>query len=182
MSLNIKLLLVAPILTLVAACATTPQKGEFISIQQVAAENADKPWECSDYDPATDSCAGLSKWTIKGDTVSAQSLAAIAADDQVMNITMFSTHKIVDGRICGLEGNADVLINGERFKKGENLFADIMTDLMTGVMSKICGSYYRSGTGYYAEVTNEKGKVLPDFSANSTFFATEKTIRAEAIK
>ena len=183
MLLNLKSLSAISLVAFLAACATTPPKGEFVSLQQVASENAGKPWECANYDAATDSCEGLGRWTIKGDTVSAQSMVAIdAGDGQIINFTVNTTHKITNGQVCGLEGEVDMLIDGERYKKGQNFLADFMNGFLSGVLPEICNSYYRSGSGYYIQATNRDGKVMPDLSGTSTFFSTKKAIRAEAMQ
>ncbi len=179
MTMRSKAAVSLPLLALLAACATAPEKGEFVSVQQVAAENKSKPWECADYDAATDSCDGLGRWTIKGDRVTAQTMAAIeVGDGRILNLTFNTKHTISSGQVCGLDGKVDLLINGKRFKDGENALSDFMKGFMGGVMQNVCAAYYRSGTGYYAEATTSDGKVLPDFSGTSTFFATKKKLRA----
>lgn len=167
--------------TLLAACAVTPPKGDFVSFQQVAAETKGLPYECAEYDAATDSCEGLSRWKIKSNKVTATTEVAFNADGP-LRMTMISSHNIVDGKVCGMNGTPKVLLNGKSYKRGTNPFVDFMTGAMTGIMSDICAGYYRSGDGYYTEATGPDGKVIRDFSSRSRFFAEKKAVRAASLE
>ena len=54
-----------PILVL-AACGTALPKGEAVPIQKVLSDTRGLPYECVNYDAASDSCAGIARRSVRG--------------------------------------------------------------------------------------------------------------------
>lgn len=161
-----------------AACATVPEKGDFVPIQTLAAETQDLPFECTGYDAATDSCEGIGQRTINGSTMTSMSLVALGDENGAGTMSFTTKHPIVDGKVCGIIGEPDVKVNGKSVKEGENFMVDFLTGFLTAIAQETCSAYYRSGDHYFIEATGPDGTVLDDFSTYSRFFAEMKTLRA----
>lgn len=176
---GLKKFLVVTALTALAACAAPlPPKGEFVPIKQVFAENADKPFECVGYQAASDSCEGLGRSEVRGNTIVSSTLFAIdiGVPVQVRTVTR---HPIVNGKSCGLIGRVKVTVEGADSPEGEAAITDMFSAMMTDLVSDLCVAYYRSGEGYFVEATTLDGELVEGVTdaGISRFFATQKKLR-----
>lgn len=173
--------LAAAALFTLAACETpapSPPAGNVLPIKTVLAETKGRPYECSEYDPASDSCEALSRWRIIGNTVEAQTVFALN-EGLPARITVVSRHTLsADGRICGLKGQPRIRVESDGSPEAERAIEELFTVLIAGALTEACGSYFRAQQGYITEATDRAGQLLPDGRGTSRFFATPKKLRA----
>ncbi len=153
-------------------------KGAFVPLAQVYAENADKPFECVGYKASSESCEGLGRSVIRGNTVTSTTLFALD-EGLPATIKVVTRHRVKNGRACGIIGRAKVTVESDATPEAAAAVSNMFTVLMTDMIRDLCIGYYRSGEGYYVETTTLNGEVVPDLTETgiSRFFATQKKLR-----
>lgn len=174
-----RLLPLVPLLAL-AACETprpAPPAGAALTLRQVAAETRGRPYECTRYQAASDSCEAIARWTISGNEVQAETLFALDAGLPA-TVRVISRHRIdSEGRSCGLVGASRVTVLSEGSARAEEAIAGLFSALQTGSMQNACATYRRDGAGYITTVTDAQGHLIEDSAAQSRFFERPRKLR-----
>lgn len=158
-----------------AACAVPPEKGALVPIREVFLTHAGQ-FECLGYDATSDSCEGLGRSEVRGNTITTTTLFAIDIGAPTQ-ITTRSRHTITGNKVCGASAPVDVQVKSAGNAENEALIAEMMKVMAEDTMSGICITYYASGAGYIAEATTLSGERLPDYDTVTRFFPEQKKLR-----
>ncbi|MFD1344429.1 hypothetical protein [Litorisediminicola beolgyonensis] len=161
-----------------AGCATPemPQKGAFVPFSEVMAETSGKPWECTAYEAATDSCEALSTYELTGDRIDSRGQFVIDTRPSIIAAGAVRFRER-DGRACGNLGQMRMSFDGLDDPQAETFIREAVRATF-GQMGEICVSYFRAGEDrYVVEARDAAGALIPDGTDVVTFFADKKALR-----
>lgn len=160
-----------------AACGTALPKGEIEPIRKVLSDNRSLPFECVNYDAASDSCGSIVSRRISGDRIFYEATALLPGPGvDLVRVKMNVDFKIEGSRYCGNMRNADLRLEGKLSPGQRSLMQElVLADLIS--MGDVCGVYYREGGGYVSVTTDRAGRVVPHGVESVHFFKRPKKLR-----
>ena len=151
----------------------------FVSIEDALSRNADKPFECTDYVEASQSCAAVSKSQIHDNTLISANEILISEAPRI-KVNTKATLELAHGLACGTAATWDIAVVGEavndEFEKG------IINAIRASVkkFGKTCVAYFEKGNLLQAvNFSAETGKVIEEIPIrNTTFWDVAPRLRA----
>ncbi|MBV2358721.1 hypothetical protein KUH32_02965 [Thalassococcus sp. CAU 1522] len=169
---------IATALALLAGCAAPPpEPGAFVPFVQVLGETAGRPFECTGYDPVSDTCESVGVLRRSGDDLGAEAFLVLPIAGQPVTLRFTGRGVIRNDRACGVPGSYATEVTSE----ADQAFKDVFTEVMGVIfesMGELCTAYYRGPDGsYVTEATDEAGQVLPGGRDTAHFFARQPRLR-----
>lgn len=172
-----RLVRAAVLLSLLAACGTALPEGEPVPLEKVLLDTRLAPWECADYDPASDSCTILALREVRGGRLFYDARGLMEGPEgQPMTMRMKVDFAIEGDRFCGDMREAEIRFEGDLSPGTRGLMEELLLAelLQSGEM---CNLYYRDAEGYLGVTTDRAGQVLPDGVERLHFFSAPKRLR-----
>lgn len=173
------LLVGVPAAAQAAGPADIAGRAGFVPIKDVTTEAKGKPFECSGFDPATESCTVISVNRLDGGTLQSMSRILINAEPRV-EVHLNGTFDVVNGAVCGDAATWDIDVLGDVVTEPvANEIANAIRQ-SAGQFGKTCVGYFRDKgrlrvLNFSAE-TGERIDEIPE--AYSVFFEKEPDLRA----
>ncbi len=162
--------------------ATSVAAGDFVPVGQVIRDMRDTPYECADYDPATDSCSSVSIMRWEEVYLLNTSWFALPNSGGVPWVFEVDTdYEVVMG--WGCRGNASAVAvaysSGGQPELGETYAQQIRAQLVAGAdPDEPCAGYYQTGPGRYRlEFRHYTGERAQQAATEVQFFAAPKAVR-----
>lgn len=145
-----------------------------IPFAQLLAETEGRPYECVNYDSATDSCSTLSIFQpVSADTYIMTSAARFGVDVPIIEAT--TTMREQGTTQCTDFSDVTMSARGEQSFTLEAGLAQMEIELRK--RGRFCGSYIPNGDGYIFHVTVGSQNELDDPNQPIRFFAAPKRLR-----
>lgn len=151
--------------------------GEVVPFSQVLAETKDRPFECIDYDPATDSCEAIGTTVRRGLVFISDMQVAVSAAPLVIATVRARARSDKQGRLCTTGQDLSVNVDGMSDPNASRFIQDVMRAEIDRV-GGVCVIYTRAGDDYVLVSVSTDGRVLPDGPSRTTFFAAPKALRS----
>ncbi len=164
-------------LLILAACAPVP-KGEPVPIKLLFAENAQKPYECAEYDSRSNSCEAIAVRKVRGNRVEYRAefiLPRLPGVPGQGHVTVRAPFQIEGDRYCGNFRRSDVRIKGLPSSYATDLAIALKVELAKE--GDICTRYYRDGAGYVSVTTKRDGSPIRDGTGPVVFLTQPKALR-----
>ena len=160
-----------------AGCGTALPKGEVEPIRKVLSDNRSLPFECVNYDAASDSCEGIVSRRVRGDRIFYEATALLPGPEfDLVRVRMNVDFTIEGSRYCGNMRNADLRFEGKLSPGERSLMQElVLAELIS--MGDVCGVYYRESGGYVSVTTDRAGRVVPHGVDSIHFFNRPKKLR-----
>lgn len=165
------------VLLLAAACAPVP-KGEPVPIKLLFAENAQKPYECAEFDARSNSCEALATRKVRGDRIDYRAefiLPRLPGVPGKGHVTIDMPFQIEGDRYCGNFRRSNVRIKGLPSSYATDLAIALKAELAKE--GDLCTSYYRDGSGYLSVTTRRDGSPIRDGTGVVVFLTQPKALR-----
>ena len=151
-------------------------QGKPISPADMVARTEATPWECSGYDPATDTCEALSRMRLDGGGVFTEGRFVLVEEPRVV-VVLSGTLQPVGDAACIDVGEMELGFDpGTPAEMVAPLRAAIGASLdATGVL---CYTYIDRGDGtYLSRATDAGGTPVPDADEEVVFLAAPRELR-----
>ena len=163
-----------------AGCTVAPSlpEGETVSISKMLTDTRGRPYECFNYDAATDSCEGIAKRRVTGDRIHFDvSMLVPGPKFDMIKISISASFKIEGARYCGNMRNAEITAKGDLNPAEKSVLEEVILAQMIS-LGDLCGAYVRGPSGAYTSVTTDReGRILPDGMDRVWFFDQPRKLR-----
>ncbi|MCV6594908.1 MAG: hypothetical protein OIF48_18300 [Silicimonas sp.] len=135
------------LLSVVLVLAGCAPRGEVLEATPVAvrallAENRGKPYECVNFDPATDSCEAVSRIRLGRDRISLSTdFLLVGPVGETVRATIQSDFELNEGGYCGNLKNSRLRIDGNLTKVERAAFRDVFR-VVSSATGDFCDRYF----------------------------------------
>ncbi|MCF2905301.1 hypothetical protein L0666_09890 [Octadecabacter sp. CECT 8868] len=162
-------------LTALTACMTPlPSPEEVIPFSQVLAETEGRPYECSEYDAATDTCDAITTTQITGPG-RYFSRTTFFVDPSLPALEGALALYDRGDAVCGNMANSELSFSGDVGFAQELMLASIESEFAT--LGEICVVYTKTENGYRTQVISGPDLAFEDPIDDYQFFASPKPLR-----
>jgi len=164
-----------------AACmspSSAPLPAGAVSFAQVLADNAATPFECSDYDPTSRSCASVGRYIQQADGSLLSEGFFLLQDSPRVVARGVATVRAINGRSCTQAGE----LQFELIEGASDPRAQFMLGFMESIFAEsgeVCSTYTPNGTDYRVMTEAQAGPLQGPIASTSRFFATQPSLRSE---
>lgn len=172
-----KRLLVLCALLIVSSCAPIP-KGEPVPIKMVFGENAEKRFECYEYEASSNTCEALAMRKVRGDRIDYRAefiMPRLPGVPGIGKVTMNMPLQIEGDRYCGNFRQSNVKITGLPSSYATDLAIALKAELSKD--GDVCTQYYREERGYLSVTTKRDGTPVRDGIGRVVFVERPKALR-----
>lgn len=152
-------------------------RGAVVPYPQVLAENAARPWECLNYDRATDSCEAIGRSTLQGNRFVSDGSVGRSAGRGGSYRLRGQGYVDAQGRGCFRPGDLQMSVAGGRTTEEDAFIIDFTREVLKEI-GETCTTTYRQGDHYIVESRAKSGQMLPDGRKTLHFFASPKRLRS----
>ena len=162
-------------LACVGTAALAQSEDDKLTGDELKALYAATPYECSGYEPLTDSCETLAKVLMSGETMTAGGKSML---DETSDIAITANGALNGDRICVGPNDYEIKVSGPNTDM--NGMVETQTKAFVSQFGVVCTTYYDNGDGSYLSVTaQEDGTPVPMGTETVHFFPDEKPLRVE---
>lgn len=165
-------------LTACMSPSAAPLPAGAVSFAQVLQDNASTPYECTDYNPATRTCAAVGRYVQQADgTLLSEGLFLL--NDQPRALARgVAPVRVIGGRACTQASSLQFeLLEGANDPTAQFALG-FMEELMAGA-GEVCATYTPSGDGYSVSSQAQSGPLRGPIPSTSRFFASAPALRSE---
>lgn len=150
----------------------------FVPVQDVLKQNADKPYECSEYDETSKTCISVERSKFKDGTIYGYSKVLIRPDPR-LEVHIATKTEAKHGMTCGNVSDAKVVLSGEKpSERLRKFFVNSLRSIDT-IIGETCRAYFKQGSEYkvvtFSAATAKRVNLIPEERA--IFLKTEPKLR-----
>ena len=175
-----RLILTLCLLAGLGACASD---GELVAAKPVAVKtllsmNKGKPFECVNYDEATDSCEAINRIRVRSDRIYfSTDFLLVGPVGETVRATIDSDFTLADGGYCGSLKGSRVRFDGNLTPAEQQAFREI-TGVVMSMTGEFCDRYFIDEFGRTFSISfDEEGQARRDSLSFITFHRTAKRLR-----